>query len=324
MFIPKTLSTLPGTVLSLRGKKAKLIILMYHRVLADPDPYLEDDVDVEAFDWQMSIIHKYYNNLPLPEAVSRLKTGTLPSRTVCITFDDGYQDNYSLALPILQKWNLTATFFIASGFLNGGRMWNDTVIESIRRTKKEELDLSHIGLGAVLAGNESNRVKLIDGLLGKLKYDPMELRLDKVNELAKVASVDLPKNLMMTTDQVKLLSSNNMDIGAHTKNHPILTSIPSDQAFDEVIKSRDELADMLGQKIRSFAYPNGKPGRDYDQQHVNMMKQAGFELAVSTAWGFSNRLSDSYQLPRISPWDKTPMRFGLRILKSYTQQAGIV
>ncbi len=80
------------------------------------------------------------------EAVQRLRNGTLSTRAACITFDDSYAGNAEVALPILQKYGISATFFIATGFINGGIMWNDRLIELIRRAKGDTLDLTRIGM----------------------------------------------------------------------------------------------------------------------------------------------------------------------------------
>ena len=82
--------------------------------------------------------------IPLDVAVDALKTGKLPARAAAITFDDGYADNRSIALPILKQHGLSATFFIATGYLNGGRMWNDTIIEAIRRSEAKKLEIGRI------------------------------------------------------------------------------------------------------------------------------------------------------------------------------------
>src|SRR5215471_13800654 len=122
-----------GTLLSPAGRTAPLTVLMYHRVLENPDP-LTGAVDARHFELQMRALREYFRVLPLTEAVDRLRARKLPSRAVSITFDDGYADNAVVALPILQAHSLHATFFVADGFLNGGRMFNDTVIEAVRRT----------------------------------------------------------------------------------------------------------------------------------------------------------------------------------------------
>jgi hypothetical protein len=121
------------------GADAKLSILIYHRVLPVPDPLFPTETTVESFDAQLGLLKSLFNVLPLPEAVARLKAGTLPARAASITFDDGYADNFTRALPILQKHGLHATFFIATAYLDGGRMFNDTVIESIRQCTQRHL-----------------------------------------------------------------------------------------------------------------------------------------------------------------------------------------
>ena len=73
-----------------------------------------------------------FNVISLADGVAGLKRGCLPPRALSITFDDGYRDNHDIALPILLQLGLPATFFVATGFLDGGRMFNDTVIEAVR------------------------------------------------------------------------------------------------------------------------------------------------------------------------------------------------
>jgi peptidoglycan/xylan/chitin deacetylase (PgdA/CDA1 family) len=128
-----------GTLASRRGP-ASLLVLIYHRVLPTRDPLLPDEPDAADFSAQMDLIGRNFRVLPLREAVQRLRSGDLPARSVSITFDDGYANNCEVALPILRERGIPATVFVATGFLNGGRMFNDTVIEAIRRAGAE-LDL---------------------------------------------------------------------------------------------------------------------------------------------------------------------------------------
>jgi len=65
--------------------------------------------------------------------------------------------------------------------------------------------------------------------------------------------------------------------------------------------------------VSLFAYPNGRPGVDYGVEHVRMVKDLGFEAAVSTAWGVCHSGSDRHQLPRFTPWDREIPRFVLRL-----------
>jgi len=161
------------------GKRARLSILIYHRVLPKADPLSPDQITIDEFDLQIRVLKNYFRVLPLSHAVKQLRDGALPSRCACITFDDGYADNAEYALPVLQKHGLSATFFIATGFLNGGLMWNDAIIEALRRTKEDVLDLSQLCLGTHFLQTVEHRKKLIGFLLQQLKYlEPAE-RIDK-------------------------------------------------------------------------------------------------------------------------------------------------
>jgi 2-methylisocitrate lyase-like PEP mutase family enzyme len=74
----------------------------------------------------------------------------------------------------------------------------------------------------------------------------------------------------------------------------------------------------LGRRIDLFAYPNGRPGRDYAPEHAKLVRELGFKAAVSTSWGAARSGHDLYQLPRFTPWDKTPLRFVLRLFRNYS------
>jgi peptidoglycan/xylan/chitin deacetylase (PgdA/CDA1 family) len=306
------------------GGSRGLSILIYHRVLPRKDPLFPDEVDSADFDRQIGMVKSMFNVIPLIDAVRHLRAGTLPPRAACITFDDGYADNAEVALPILLRHQVSATFFIATGFLNGGRMWNDTVIELARRAPDGVLDASPLGLGVHPLASIAQRRQTIGALIGQLKYLPLEQRLAQVSRLVEVAGIALPDDLMMTTGQVRQLHRAGMAIGGHTVNHPILATLPAATARAEIADGKLALEAMIGEPVRLFAYPNGKPGADYRAEHVAMTRELGFEGAVSTSWGASSKSSDLFQLPRFSPWDRTPMRFALRMAKNMMAQAALV
>ena len=108
--------------------------------------------------------------------VDRLKRGTLPARAACITFDDGYRDNFEVACPILQRYGLTGTFFVATDFLDGGRMFNDTVIEAVRRIPTGKVDLSWVGLGEMQVDDIASRAALMSAFIKAIKYLPIDER----------------------------------------------------------------------------------------------------------------------------------------------------
>ena len=301
---------------SRRGMDASLLVLIFHRVLAEPDPILPDEPDAARFSAIADLLRTSFRVLPLVDAVRKLREGTLLSRTACITFDDGYANNFEIARPILNAKGVPATVFVAPGFLDGGRMFNDTVIETVRDAPID-FDLREMGLGRHRLVDAGARRKLIDELLEHLKYLPPDLRLEQIARVADAAGASPPSNLMMSTGQVRELHRSGIEIGAHTMDHPILTSIDDRVAAEQIRTSKSRLEEIIGSPVRSFAYPNGKPTRDYDSRHVALVRDAGFELALSTAWGAASATSDRFQIPRVAAWDSDSLRYGLRLAKAY-------
>ncbi len=298
--------------------RGRLSILIYHRVLKQKDELFPGIVDAETFRWQMELVSNYFNVLPLSDAVELMNTNSLPDGALCITFDDGYADNAEVALPILKKLGLSATFFVTTGFLDGGRMWNDTVIEAIRILKSPKLDMSDVGLEIYDVSSVVKKREAIESIITKIKHLPQEKRQDFVDLIEKKANDKLPDNLMMTSEQVRLVHQSGMEIGGHTVTHPILATLDKAQAMEEIKQGKTQLERIIGENLRCFAYPNGKPGVDYQEEHVELVSSAGFNVAVSTASGVSNRSTDRYQLRRFTPWDKTPLKYLLRLVKNYT------
>lgn len=311
---------LPLELLAPGGAKAKLNTFIFHRVLPKPDPIFPDEVDANRFDQMLGWITQWFNVLPLDEALERLKKNTLPPRSAAITFDDGYEDNFSIALPLLKKHKVSATFFIATGFLDGGRMWNDSVIEAIRRTERPTLDLTSIGLQVIRVTDIDEKRTAIAKVIGALKYEQFDTRRTKTDALAELAGVELPTDLMMNSVQVCEMYAQGMGIGAHTVNHPILARIDLKSAEQEILNSKLVLEGLINEPITLFAYPNGKLGQDYEPEHATLAKKLGFSGAVATDWGVANNKSDLFKIPRFTPWDKTRLSFGTRLLRNYVQR----
>ncbi len=312
----KPLNRLIRPALSVTGR-GKLTILIYHRVLRIVDPLFPDAPDAARFDEQMSWVAAALNVIPLNEATEMLQDGRLPGRAACITFDDGYADNAEVALPILRRHGLSATFFVATGFLDGGRMWNDTIIEAVRRAPGTSLDLGFLGLKNRSMDTPASRRATIDEIIGKLKYLPPIKRQMQVDTLAHAIGEQLPHDLMMRSEQVRSLHAAGMSIGAHTVTHPILTQVDDTEALREMRTGREALESILGTRVSLFAYPNGKPETDYSPAHVTMVRDLGFTAALSTHAGAAEASSDRYQLPRFTPWGNTALRFGIGLARNH-------
>lgn len=294
-----------------------LTTLIFHRVLPATDPLRPDELDAAHFDQQMRFISDNFTVLPLPEAVGRLESGSLPRRVCCITFDDGYADNLTVALPILEKYRLPATVFVATGYLDGGRMFNDSVIDAVAFTKNTELDLDGIGLGKHLLDSNEKKLATINVILSRIKFSPPALRDEQVAAILKATDcAHLPADTMLTSKQVRELSDRGVEIGGHTVAHNILTTLDDQRAQDEIMKGKQRLEAITGKSVTSFAYPNGKPGRDYLPRHVSIVRELGFKVAVTTAPGVGRRHGDHLQLPRFSPWGASNFKMGAQILRN--------
>ncbi|HEX6136690.1 MAG TPA: polysaccharide deacetylase family protein [Casimicrobiaceae bacterium] len=303
-------------LLSPAGRRGKLTTLIFHRVRPEPDALFPNEVDAAAFHERLRWIREWFNVLPLEDAVAALARGSLPERALAITFDDGYADNYDAALPILREHGLPATFFVATAFLDGGRMWNDTVIEAIRRASGSPLDLSLLGLGVHALGSIEARRRTIDALLARLKYLAPDERLARAEAIASSAGGRLAGDLMMTSEQVRALAAAGMGIGGHTMTHPILARSDAPTARREIADGRDALEAIIRQPVRLFAYPNGKPGADYAAEHVEMVRGLGFAAAVSTSPGAARAGSSAFELPRFTPWEASAGIWGYRLARN--------
>jgi peptidoglycan/xylan/chitin deacetylase (PgdA/CDA1 family) len=305
--------------LSPAGPGARLSVLIFHRVHAVADPLFPSEPDAARFDAILGWLSQWFRVLPLDTALAALKAGELPARAAAITFDDGYADNHDVALPLLQRHGTPATFFIATGFLDGGRMWNDSVIEAVRRTRLATLDLRGLGIeGTEQIGVDglAARRAAIEQLLPRIKYLEPERRQAAVAALATRAETELPTDLMLTTPQVRAMRAAGMQIGAHTVSHPILARLPHAEARREIEQGRADLERAIGEPVPLFAYPNGKPGTDYTPACRDLVQELGFAAAVSTSPGAARAGSDRWQIPRFTPWDAGRLRFGVRLMRN--------
>jgi peptidoglycan/xylan/chitin deacetylase (PgdA/CDA1 family) len=256
--------------------------------------------------------------LPLREAADRLRSDSLPRAAVCITFDDGYANNLDIAAPILRQFGVPATIFVAPGFSSGGEMFNDSVIEAVRGAPTL-LDLSAIGLQPIRLATVTDRLKAIETILQHIKHMEPAERARSVRHIVASAGGQGANRLMMNANDISTMCRQGFEIGAHTVNHPILNSVDDATAMNEISESRQQLEACIGMPVTSFAYPNGRPTRDYSSRHVDMVRRAGFSLAVSTAWGPVTAGSDWLQMPRVAPWDQSEFKYGLRLWLAYRQ-----
>lgn len=304
------------TVMSPGGRRrGRLLIFIFHQVLETRDDLLAGEPTLVEFEEKLRWIAHYCNVLPLSQALDMLREGALPSRAASITFDDGYANNLSLAEPALNRAGVTATVFLAVDAIRRGLMWNDIVREAVRRgageLNAEDLDLGHH------RWTVGDRDRVLDSLLQKLKYRAYSERLEQALDLYSRCTDDPLPRLTLTEAEIRGYQGRTLEFGAHTVNHPILCEMSDPDAFDEIRASRDWLAELRGAPPRLFAYPNGKRGVDYNAAHAKMVEDLGFRCALTTEWGYVDKATSMFEVPRISPWDGTRFRYGLRLAATH-------
>ncbi len=305
------------------GRGGRLSVLIFHRVSAVPDPLFPGEPYAEQFDHLVEHIVSRFQVIGLTDAVNGLIQGTLPPRALAITFDDGYADNLSVAAPILMRYRVPAMIFIATGYIDGGCMWNDLVIEAFRKTPHSDLDLQLIGLGRHHLRSFAERRAGINRVISEIKYLPPRRRREHAEAILSIAEVAAPNDLMLTRVNVRELHASGFEVGSHTVTHPILARLDPEAAWREISGGKDELEEMVGKAVTLFAYPNGRPNEDFSAEHVRMVREAGFTAAFTTAAGTSGAASDIYQLPRFTPWSRDPLRFDLMMLRNLWQHADL-
>jgi len=293
--------------------RRKLTILLYHQVLEQPDPMRPWEPTKEEFEWQMGLLSQYSNPLPLGEAIKKLGDGSLPANAVSVTFDDGYANNLHVAEPILARFNVPATVYVATGYIGKCNMWNDRISHLFSDESKAFLSLfgEHIELG-----DWEHRRSLAFDQIRKYKYRPVEERSEAIDSLYRENEMQEQAPLMLTVDELKELRRRGVEIGGHTVNHPILSSLSLDDQREEIAECKSMLEQWLSAPVIHFAYPNGIQRKDFNEITISAVKEAGFQSAVITGQGISDRSTSLFLLRRFLPWDKNPLKFHFRLLQN--------
>jgi hypothetical protein len=194
-------------------------------------------------------------------------------------------------------------------------MFNDTVIECLRRWPTGELDASWLGLGLLPVQDVATRLRASNSLVQALKNLPLATREAHTARLVDMLKVALPTDLMLTSDQVRAMARHGVTIGGHTHRHPNMAQTNPEDVVQELAQNRACIQSLVGYEPQGFAYPFGKPHLDYSASNTNHVREAGFRYAVSTSWGIATPHGQRFQLPRLGPTETTPAALVMRVLK---------
>jgi peptidoglycan/xylan/chitin deacetylase (PgdA/CDA1 family) len=323
----------------IRRWQGAAIILTYHRVAVLPrDPQLLAVTPVR-FAEQLEVIRRDWHPIGLRALTKAIAQERVPHRAVCITLDDGYRDNLIEAKPLLDRADIPATVFVASGSLDCDAIALSNEIESLilePSTLPESFRVTigdseqHWSLGNYTQQEaERDRAWNVfdsrDPSLRHSAYRALHAQLHRLSPAGRRSAiaalrtaVGAPqrasvRRMMSETEVARLAGGGLIEIGAHTVNHPKLCLLDMAEQQREISESKSRLESIVGAAVTSFAYPYGTH-EDYDGRSVSLVREAGFERACSIFGGVVTRRSSIFELPRfvVRDWDGDTLAKALR------------
>jgi peptidoglycan/xylan/chitin deacetylase (PgdA/CDA1 family) len=287
----------------------KAFILMYHRVLKQVDLQRRQVqpgmfVSTNSFVNHIAFLKDRFEVVFLEDLVEKFLNEEDIGGLCAVTFDDGWRDNFTNAFPVLEKYCVPATIFLATGLVGTDRMfWPEELCYYLKRNKvgKSAFDSapsSYIRFSEEISRyHQCIRETFFDRSIEILKgYSPGD-REEVLGYFRGILKADPISRQMLSWDEAReMLSSGLVRFGAHTVNHEILDQIPLQKARDEISKSRADIENNLGGRVSTFAYPNG----NYTESIRKILTESGFNAAVTTRKGFLAHGIPLMEIPRIA------------------------
>lgn len=319
------------TMQRLRALSGGGLILSYHRVAElSVDPF-ELAVTPDRFDEHLSALRRLARPMSLPQLVAALRHRRMPRRAVAITFDDGYADNLYAARPILERHDIPASVYVATGCIGGPHefWWDElerTLLSTVALPPTLRLEIAgkgfewELGADATLPETtlrashawqmgkppRTNRERIfrtLHCLLMEATEEDRQAALRQMRAWSRLDSLARPSHRILTAGELSRLADGRLiEGGAHGVTHSRLPALSSGQAQCEIAGSKATVEEYLGRPVLGFAYPYGA----YDSETAAAVRRAGFTHALGVARArIVHGRADLYGLPRVSPgnWD---------------------
>jgi peptidoglycan/xylan/chitin deacetylase (PgdA/CDA1 family) len=295
------------------------LILGYHQITdARYDGY-EDRVSPGFFEEQMEALCKFTRPLGLSRLVEYLKDGSVSSRSVVVTFDDGYADNLYHAKPILEKYDVPATIFLCSGYA-GKEFWWDELERLVLSSRADPRELRlgkrqfqwnqrmvspEAGAVTELTRRREFRQALYHFLL-PLDIDERNASMEVIRGWAGVLSNESAVHRSMNQEELLQLAEGGLiEIGSHTRNHPMLPQLSVQRQAEEIMWGKQDLEAVVGRPVAGFSYPNGQATRDAKR----IVHDLGFVFACTSLQDVVRPGCDIFEMPRFWQRDVDGDRF---------------
>lgn len=289
--------------------ESQLTILLYHGVTRERGVGIENfackHLEADVFDEQMRYISQECQVLSM-EDVARLchEARPFPRKAVAVTFDDAFQNVYSVAYPILRKYAVPFTFYVSTGFVDSDRLfWVDMIEDCVNRSVREELSLPTFALPLPLRSQEE-RMDACRSLKRRCKQVPNATKDLIISALIRESGVmpgqeASPNYRMVSWAQLDEMANDPLvTIGSHSHSHNVMSQVPVNDLRRDIEASLGIMAERLGRPIRHFSYPEG--GREhFNERVIADLKAHGIVCCPSAICGLNPRGTDPFLLRRV-------------------------
>jgi peptidoglycan/xylan/chitin deacetylase (PgdA/CDA1 family) len=306
--VAKSFEIRPGSPLPLLGlqkiKHPKFVILCYHGIGESVNP-LGTAPSCEIFEQQMLFLRENYRVVSL-EVLCRELSGSATSEPgVAITFDDGYRSTFTMAFPILQKYQLPATIYLMVDPVETNQVaWYDRVFLAMALAPSGELQLDLDGPRRFQLNSRQERLRAALEIVAVLRTLPNSRRRECSALLEK--RISLPQDLLcsriLTWDQIRTMQNAGITFGSHTMTHPVVSQLDSSELERELTDSKRLLEERLGRPVVDFAFPFGKAS-DCSAAATQALERSGYRSAVTTVPGVNTPEINPYELRRLQVGD---------------------
>ena len=269
------------------------VVIAYHRVNGFPKlgfrPTKDLAVNTDDFEMHLAFLKQHCSVIPLRNVIECLQSGErLPERSVALTFDDGYEDNYTDAYPLLMKHNLPATMFVSAGLLDGTTpLWHDALEMLLAGTKRSSLILDEenyqLQFSLRTTGQKWYAYERLSQYIRRLQASRRPRFMLKLGLL--LGFPDFPKvgpeQRLLRWDQIQEMQKSGLiEFGSHTMFHNQLTRLDEQEADFEIGESRRRIMEKTGQEVSLFSYPNGT-ATDVSEPRIRQLQSHGYRGACT-------------------------------------------
>jgi len=286
-------------------QRRRVTILMYHRFSATPEPF---KVSQNTFEQQIRFLKRKYNIIKFSDYVRCMtgKLNSLPRNSLIITIDDGYEDNYLYAFPVLKKYNIPATIFLTTDFIfRQAWLWPNKLEYILKSSSKSHfvftINAKKINL-SVGSFEDWHRSQLT--IFNELRKPGVRIN-EVLDDLADFLNVDVPSCVTeqfkpLYLDNIREMQQNHITFGSHTCSHPILSNLDKTTLIHELSDSKNELESALSTPVNVLCYPNGTK-EDFSKTVVDVAVKCGYKAGVTTIPATNNPIcTNPFLLSRYS------------------------